>query len=262
MGKPKHIWSKRYWNGKGVARDETLPNENVQMGASDTYTERHVVHHLHEEMSHIYTDQKKVQSSINAVETHYMHYDKSLPLRPKPTYSIGRDLNMPDLEITPLRCADSYSYPTSEQIEQYQQGGPPISIPYPTPEPIEDYPPNILVLPNLQTQDHIDDCQPRSLHGTLSTLPYTLNNPVSSSQNIDALHYVTNHLSNIEITRIHAQESPSVDRLQESGNPETFCQNIPYNPPSGPVREKLQAISPKSKNNIRKKSTKARVKRG
>jgi len=264
--KPKQYWSKRYWNGKVVENGEALRNSNVQLDVSEPHDETHIVRQLEKESSQIYRDKKEDHKSTNTIDIQNIHSDKLLPLRPKPTYNIGRDLNMPDLQITPLKCTNSHSYTTPEPVDDYQQRSPPISTTYPTRKPVEEYQTRNSILHAYPTIDPVDKYQLMNLHVT-SNLPYIVNNPVSPSHNIDALRYVTNHLSNIEITRIHGQESPCVNILHESGTPEmltydTQCQQTLYQQPNRQVSDKLREISPKNKNIVRKKSTQARVKRG
>ena len=96
---------------------------------------------------------------------------KLMPFKPQPTYNVGQDLTKPDLEVTSMRFM---SLATNPKVAE-----PSFVHPYST------------------------------LHSNAigNNLSFGGNQqPYMYKTNIDAIHYVTNHLSNIEITRVQGIE--------------------------------------------------------
>ena len=94
---------------------------------------------------------------------------KLMPLKPQPTYNVGQDLTKPDLEVTSLRFMNLATNPNVAE--------PSFVHPYST------------------------------LHSNAIGNSFVGNQqPYIYKNNIDAIHYVTNHLSNIEITRVQGIE--------------------------------------------------------
>ena len=94
---------------------------------------------------------------------------KLMPFKPQPTYNVGQDLTKPDLEVTSMRFMT-----TNPKVAE-----PSFVHPYST------------------------------LHSNAigNNLSFGGNQqPYMYKTNIDAIHYVTNHLSNIEITRVQGIE--------------------------------------------------------
>ena len=101
---------------------------------------------------------------------------KFMPLKPQPTYNVGQDLNKPDLQVTSLRFMNLATNPRVAE--------PPFV------HPLHVHPP----------------VHSNAIHNNFNFVGADRQQPYMYKNNIDAIHYVTNHLSNIEITRVQGIE--------------------------------------------------------
>ena len=138
---------------------------------------------------------------------------KFMPHKPQPTYNVGQDLNKPDLEVTSLRFL---SLPNTPKVAAQ----PPLLHPYVHPVHSNAIGNNFSFAGDQQ--------------------PYMYKN------NIDAIHYVTNHLSNIEITRVQGIEpiASSNGTYNPKYNTTNYSNyNTPNHLPEVTIRDRLLSIN-------------------
>ena len=223
MGKPKKIWYRRYLDAKENHNNEESPYSSPRTKISvpcDT------------------TSQIPLCQSPYTVQTPNIWVEKLIPVRPKPLYNIGRDLNRPDLDATSLEYMTPLTVPPEETFHN-------------------------------DTSNRVDSTTSASIIECEAEKRF---------HKFDPLQYVTNHLSNIEITRIHALEPPSIVNAIPQPNPsEAWMCNINHHhndsvqqEPKSPVtiasegihNLTLNAVSVQSKQIRRKYSASSRVRRG
>ena len=135
---------------------------------------------------------------------------KLMPLKPQPTYNVGQDLTKPDLEVTSLRFMNLATNPEVA-------------------EPSFVHPYSIL--------------HSNAIGNNLSFVGNR--QPHMYKNNIDAIHYVTNHLSNIEITRVQGIEP--ISSSNPTYNPNYSSYTTPNHLPQIPSRD--QVLGMKSSQN-------------
>ena len=119
---------------------------------------------------------------------------KLIPIKPKPTYNLGQDLSNPDLQVTSLRFM---SLPTNSKVAE-----PPFVHP----------------------------CTTVYSNATGNNLSFVGDRqPYMYKSNIDAIHDVTNHLSNIEITRVQGIEPTTSSNLYSGTHNANYQECINYN---------------------------------
>ena len=133
---------------------------------------------------------------------------KLMPLKPQPTYNVGQDLREPDSEVTSLRF---------------------LSLPYN---------PKVAEQPAF-VHPYVHPVHSNAIDNNFSFVgdrqPYMYKN------NIDAIHYVTNHLSNIEITRVQGIEP--ITSSNGTYNPKTQNYNTPNYLPEVTIRDRVLSIN-------------------
>ena len=130
--------------------------------------------------------------SIHSIDTSNTSFEKLIPVRPQPIYNIGRNLNISDLEVT--------------------------SVPF--------------TLPNICSREEPINKRGATRLDTTISVPLATGDPGNHPNRFGSPQYVRNHLSNIEITRIHAPEPNSVNGVSIVSAPQklrynTYClQNL------------------------------------
>ena len=221
MGKPKKQWCKRYLDAK--------ENHNYEESTySSTRTKVFVTCDT--------TSQIPQCQTSHTVQTPTPWIEKLIPVRPKPLYNIGRDLNRTDLDVTPLKCRIPLTVPSEEPYHN-------------------------------NTPERVDSTTSASFIGFETEKRF---------HKFDPLQYVENHLSNIEITRIHALEPTSVNTIPQSNPPEAWmCNTVQHHndsvqqEPKSPVtiaseglhNLTLNAVSVQSKTIRKTYSARSRVRR-
>ena len=279
MGKPKKDWARKYLNNELEQSESAITSSsNIEDATSHAATRRTLqfennfnedsVSHIAEsvtinsENKDTYGFPENFQVTTNSEIASSKVFNSPLPvlpLRPVPTYNCGRDLSNETQDLDTLRPVPTLDYSRdfidrrvdskmSEWPSYYNHFYPPIN-----PE-VNEY--------------KISRCEvdPR-LH---VPLPQHSN----ASRNFDPINYVTNHLSNIEITRIQAIENISNEDsnscasntlstgdstssdlpISTNESKSDYVQNVTQ------VNATLKCISPKSKSNAKQK--KPRIRKG
>ena len=251
MGKPKKNWAHKYLN-------DTVENSVDTSISSSTFSENH------NEITNVTTRFENFgvkvlpDTSYQVVETEELVPNQAscrpFPVRPVPTYNCGTDLSERTAELDPVGQVPTYNHGRnlSDRTVDYKTSHPPIFSHF--------YPP---------INPTVNDYKTRRFENDLR-LPSAPTEPSNTSHNFDAIRYVTNHLSNIEITRIQGIDSLSNDSnscasntfsVEDTSNDlehSTNDQKRDYVQDILPVNSSLNGVSTKSKTISKQKKPRAR----
>ena len=239
MGKPKQTWSRRYLKNKDF---------NASKGLRENWEETHNLPSPDTTNNTALYEEKQPQpvfciqpdDHLTLAAVSQSPAQKQIPLRPTPTYNTGTNLNVSDTKIPPLLGAVPHIYPSVQTV-------------------LENHPTRLESTTHFQFSPNQQQANP--------------------CWNFDVVHYVTNHLSNIEITRVHAQQQDSVTHRPSIVAPRSIgrqfepvvSEDLVYRPPcqqifpsaqNTQVSEKVHKISSQSKTIRRKSPIPARARRG
>ena len=262
MGKPKKNWAHKYW-----ATSDTIENSVDTTISTSTFSPHH------DAITNVTTRFENFgvkvlpETSYQVVETEELFPNQAscrpFPVRPVPTYNCGRDLRNGIVELEPVRPVPTYNngHPLVERRVD----------------------PNVMEWPSFYgsfyppVNHNVTEYKARECDAN-HRQQMAPREPTNNPYNFDAIHYVTNHLSNIEITRIQAIENSSNDdsnscssntfltgnstsnELPQSTNDQKrdYVQGI-TTVNASPIQP-IKSVSPKSKSIIKEK--KPRIRRG
>ena len=261
MGKPKKAWAKKYLHDELENTESSITSSsNISNYTSDA----NLIDSSHVEQPDIYIlPDTSLQVATNEEVNTSATPTRPLPLRPVPTYNCGRDLRNGIVELEPVRPVPTYNngHPLVERRVD----------------------PNVMEWPSFYgsfyppVNHNVTEYKARECDAN-HRQQMAPREPTNNPYNFDAIHYVTNHLSNIEITRIQAIENSSNDdsnscssntfltgnstsnELPQSTNDQKrdYVQGI-TTVNASPIQP-IKSVSPKSKSIIKEK--KPRIRRG
>ena len=257
MGKPKKKWASKYLSDELKNSESSITSSsNIESNTSDS----NLSDEYHFEKQNVYIlPETSLQISDNPEIVTSITPDRPFPVRPVPTYNCGRDLSTGIAEFDPLRPVPTFNngrHLVERRVDPKLAEWPNFYSPF--------HPP---VNHNV-TEYKTKECEARQRQ---QLSPWE---PTNIPYNFDAIHYVTNHLSNIEITRIQAIENnsnedsnscnsnsfPSGDSTSNELIQSTKNQKNNYVQDVTPVNATINSISPKSKSITKEK--KPRIRRG
>ena len=279
MGKPKKDWAHKYLNDELDKSESAITSSSNVEDATLHAATRHTlqlennfnedsVPHVAESVTinsenkdtYAFLENFQVAANSEIASSNVSNSPlPALPLRPVPTYNCGRDLSNETQELDTAGPVPTLNYrrdfidrrvdsKVSEWPSYYNLFYPPVN------HHVNEY--------------KLSGCE------VDSRLHVPLPQHSNASRNFDPINYVTNHLSNIEITRIQAIENISNEDSNSCAS-NTFStgdstsSELPistndskrhYVPDVTQVNATLNCVSPKSKNNTKQK--KPRIRKG
>ena len=193
MGKPKKSWAHKYFHdttdtSEDSAISSSTSNEHPKANTNFTTQFESLDLNVLPEITYQVVETEELVPNLTST--------RPFPVRPVPTYNCGRDLSERSAELDPVRQVPTYNHERhfSDRAAEFETLPPPIFRPF--------YPP---------INHDINEYKTKECEADYRLLLDAPTEPSNISHNFDAIHYVTNHLSNIEITRIQAIESLSND---------------------------------------------------
>ena len=280
MGKPKKDWAHKYLNDEldksessitsssniedvtsPAATRHALQCENNLSEDSVSHLAEHVIINSENKDTYIFPETSFQVAANSEITSSNVSNNPlpTLPLRPVPTYNCGRDLSNETQELDTVRPVPTLNYRRDfidRRVDNKMSEWPSFYNHF--------YPP---------VNHHVNEYKISRCEGD-PRLHVPLPQHSNTSRNFDAIHYVTNHLSNIEITRIQAIENISNEDSNSCAS-NTFStgdstsSELPistneskrdYVQDVTTVNATLKCISPKSKNNTKQK--KPRIRKG